>query len=112
GDEAAVPIEFSFDFRSRKAGRQRAAGHHMLWANPVGGVVEVDEVAVAGVHSANTEVRCSGIYQVEIHQAFERGFDWRSIVIAHVCGAAVRIKVGRWLTEFEETGRAEKQDEK
>src|SRR5215471_11053737 len=45
GDEAAVPVEFTLDLRSRKAGRQGAAGHYVLRAYPVGGVVEIDEVA-------------------------------------------------------------------
>src|SRR6516165_4536655 len=79
GDEAAVPIEFPIDLCSRKAGRQGAAGHHMLRANLVGGVVEIDEVAAANVHGADAETSSPGVYQVEIHQAFERALDTASI---------------------------------
>jgi hypothetical protein len=105
GDEAAVPVEFSRDFRSWKAGRQRAAGHHMMRANLVGGVIEVDEVAVADVHSADTEASYSGIYQVKVHQAFERGFEWGSIVVAHFCGVQGRIKVALWCERSNAAGQ-------
>jgi len=44
-----------------------------------------------------------------IHQAFERGLERSSVVVAHSCGAHRRIKVGRRLTEFEEAGRAEEE---
>ena len=82
----------------------------MLRANLVGGVVEVDEVAAADVHGANAETSCSGIYQVEIDQAFESGLEWSNIVVAHSFGAQRCMKEGWRKTRFEESRRAEEKD--
>ena len=81
----------------------------MMGANLVGGVIEVDEVATADVYGADAEASCSGVYQAEIHQAFECGLKGSNIVVAHSHRAHGRIKERRRLTGFEETGRAEEE---
>src|SRR5262249_57506430 len=106
---AGVREELSFDFGRRKPGRQRAGGHHMLRGNLVGGVIEVDEVATADVHSADAEASCSGVYQVEIYQTFESDLEGSSIIVAQSFWPHRRIKVWRPPPEVEETGRAEEQ---
>ena len=78
--EAAVPILLAVDLGRWKPGRQRAAGHHMRRADLMRGVVEIDEVAGADVHSADAETHRAFIDQVEVHQALERGFEGRDVV--------------------------------
>jgi hypothetical protein len=83
----------------------------MLQANLVGGRVEVDEVAAPDVHGADAEASCSGVNQVEIHQAFEGGLERNKIVVAHSFGAQRRIEEGWRLTRSEESRRAAEEDE-
>src|SRR5262249_62257591 len=81
----------------------------MLRGNLVGGVIEVDEVATADVHSADAEASCSGVYQVEIYQTFESDLEGSSIVVAQSFWPHRRIKVWRRESEVEENGRPEEE---
>ena len=81
-DEAAVPIIFAFDLDGREAGRQRAARHHVLGADRVRRVVEIDEVAGANVDRADAEAHFAGIDPVEVDEPFERRLEELGLVEA------------------------------
>src|SRR5690242_12684560 len=69
-DETPIPVVFALDLGRRKARRQRAARHHVLRADLVRAVIEIDEVAGAHVYSADAEAHFARIDAVEIDQPF------------------------------------------
>ena len=48
----------------RKAGRQRAACHHVLWLNDLPWQVEIDQISAPHIDGAETETRL-GVVRVQ-----------------------------------------------
>ncbi len=81
-DQAAVPVVLALDLDRRKGRRQGAARHHVLGADAVGGVVEIDEVSGRHVDRTDAEARLAGVDPIEIDQPLEGRLQRRRIVVA------------------------------
>src|SRR6185436_14499004 len=89
----------------------RAACHHVLGADRVRGVVEVNEVPAAHIDSADAEAGFSGIDPVEVDEALQRGFEELSFVKTRRFQRAVRVQPRNRLTQREEAmGAADKSE--
>ncbi len=108
-DDAAVPVELAVDLGRREARRQRAAGDHVLRADLVGGVVEVDEVAGPDVGGADAEADFLGVDPVEVDQAFEQRLERPDVVVGEVARIAGRREDRRRKARLEEFRRAQHQ---
>ena len=98
-DEASVPVELALDLDRRKAGRKRAARHHVLGSDRMRFVVEVDEIAGAHVHRADAEAHLAGIDPVEVDKPLERALQELGFVKARGLKSAVRVQPGRRLPQ-------------
>jgi len=71
GDDAAVPVVLAVDLDRWETRRQGAARHDVLRPDPMGLVVEVDEVPGFDVDRADAESLLLGIDAVEVDQLLE-----------------------------------------
>src|SRR5215510_8060613 len=110
GNKSTVPVIFPIDFGGRKAGRQRTAGHDMLWPYAIGCVVEIGKVPSTDVHGAHTEAHATGIDPVEIHQALEGRLQRRSIVVAGLVRRVRGPQRRRWHTRSKKIRSAKQED--
>jgi len=78
----------------------------MFGTDPVRSVVEIDKIAGADIDRAHTAPHRAGIDQVEVDQALERRFEWRSVVVADRFQRALWLKVWRRDPRLEEVRRA------
>ena len=108
GNEAAVPILLAFDLYRRKTGRQRAAGHDVLWPDGVGRVIETDEVAGSDVDRACAEARHPGVESIKIHQTLQRIPERLRIVEAGRPERPARLQPGHQRARREESCCAER----
>ena len=73
GNDAAVPEMIGADLDHRQRRRQRAARHHVLGADHLVLVVEVEEIAAQHVDGADREMNLARIDEIEVDQ-FEQCF--------------------------------------
>src|SRR5581483_26859 len=88
----------ALDLDGGEAGRQRAAGHHMLRSDYLRPSVEIGQVAAAHIDGAEAETRVlPGIQAVAVDEALERGFERPGVIIARCLDGAGRMKP--WIEE-------------
>jgi hypothetical protein len=91
-DHSAIPIALAFDLHRREAGRQSAAGHHVLGPDDVGGVVEIDEIAGADIDRTDAETHLGRIDAIEVDKILERGLELSAVVVAGRFDGAGRLQ--------------------
>jgi hypothetical protein len=89
-DAATIPVVAALDLGRGEAGRQRAAGQHVFWANRLFGAVEGHELPRLDVGRTQRQPHRSRIDQVEVDQPAERLQHRRGVVEAGLCGGASR----------------------
>ena len=82
GDEAAVPVEGAVDLDRRQPWRQGAGRHDVARIDPVGGGVEIAEIARFDVHGADRQARCAAVEPIPVDIFVERLRERRRIVEA------------------------------
>src|SRR6185295_17701139 len=100
-----VPIVLALDLDRREAGRERSARHYVLRSDRMRSVVEVDEIAGANVHSADTEPHLTGVDPVEVDKPLERAFQQLGLVEARSLESTARVEPGSRLPESEKARR-------
>ena len=110
GDQPAVPVMLALDLHRRKAGRQGAAGHHVLRPDHVHLCIEIAEISGADIDRADAEAHFAGIDAVEIDEPLQRRLERRRVVMARRLRRAGRRQPGRHDTRHEETRHAPRHD--
>ena len=102
---AAVPVTLAVDLHRVEAGRQRAAGHHVLRADAVFRIVEVGEVARPDVDGADRQAHLARVDAIEVDEALQGRAQRRRVVETRRAGPWPR-QVGRRHARLEKAGHA------
>ena len=82
GNAPAVPVELAIGKGGREAGRQRAAGEHMLRPDRLPPVVEELQIAGGDVGRSQAEPDSAAVDQRKIREPPQGEQQWRGVVKA------------------------------
>mmetsp|Transcript_30435 Transcript_30435/g.55689 ORF Transcript_30435/g.55689 Transcript_30435/m.55689 type:complete len:214 (+) Transcript_30435:1235-1876(+) len=108
GNNAAIPVGFTFNHHRREGGWQSTAGHDVLGADALMVIIEIHRVAGAHLHRPHRETHRFGVDPVEIHQPLERAPQRCRVVIADGGISAMHLQGRRrkaWHIETRHTKR-------
>ena len=71
-DDPAIPIVIAIDHHGRKARRQRAARHDMIWSYLPVLVVEIDRIAAVDIHRAKRNPHALAVDEIKVDEFLQR----------------------------------------